>query len=151
MLCGVFEQVLQVQFPSWHLWMSICYCVLGHYCTMFAFNFWPVMFALLQKWISSSWNFCWNHSKDLLDGPIQMGSTFILIPSPVVPRLALLRKVPLCDTNIGTRDRSFLLEIRCLSHLLWLNRNIFLIGTNGIQKFGNLAYSHNFFKFLIAL
>ena len=59
--------------------------------------------------------------------------------------------VPLCDTNIGTNDRSFLLEIRCLSHLLWLNRKIFLIGANGIQKFENLAYSHNFFRFLFAL
>ena len=59
--------------------------------------------------------------------------------------------IPLCDTNIGARDRSFLLEIRCLSHLLWLNGKIFLIGTNGIQKFENLACSHNFFKFLIAL
>ena len=53
--------------------------------------------------------------------------------------------LPLCDANIGTRDRSFLLEIRSLSHLLWLNQNIFLIGTNGIQKFENLAYSHIFF------
>ena len=67
--------------------------------------------------------------------------------------IQLVRPVvlPLCDTNIGTRDRSFLLEIRCLSHLLWLNQKIFLIGTNGIQKFENLAYSHNFFRFLIAL
>ena len=59
--------------------------------------------------------------------------------------------IPLCDKNIGTRDRSFFLEIRCLSHLLWLNHKIFLIGTNGIQKFVNLACSHNFFRFLIAL
>ena len=58
--------------------------------------------------------------------------------------------VPLCDTNIGTSDRSFLLEIRCLSHLLWLCGKIFLIGTNGIQKFENLSFSHNFFRFLIA-
>ena len=59
--------------------------------------------------------------------------------------------IPLCDTNSGTRDRSFLLDIRCLSHLLWLNQKIFLIGTNGNQKFENLTYSHNFFRFLIAL
>ena len=62
-----------------------------------------------------------------------------------------MSKLPLCDTNIGTRDRSFLLEIRRLSHLLWLNSKILLIGANGIQKFENLAYSHNFFRFLIAL
>ena len=60
-------------------------------------------------------------------------------------------QLPFCDTNIGTRDRSFLLEKRCLSDLLWLNGKIFLIGTNGIQKFENLACSHNFFRFLIAL
>ena len=59
--------------------------------------------------------------------------------------------LPLCDANIGTRDRSFLLEIRCLSHLLGLNGKVFLIGTDGIQKFENLAYSHNFFRFLIVL
>ena len=45
----------------------------------------------------------------------------------------------------------FLLEKKCLSHLLWLNGKIFLIGTNGIQKFENLACSHNFLRFLIAL
>ena len=59
--------------------------------------------------------------------------------------------LPFCDTNIGTCDRSFLLEKRCLSHLLWLNGKIFLIGTNCIQKFENLACRHNFFRFLIAL
>ena len=147
MLYGVFEQVLQVQFPSWHLW--IVFWIIIAWC--FYIQFLTLNVCSVAKMDFSSWNFCWNHSKDLLDGPIQMGSTFILIPSPVVPRLALLRKVPLCDTNIGTGDRSFLLEIRCLSHLLWLNQKIFLIGTNGIQKFENLAYSHNFFRFLIAL
>ena len=50
------------------------------------------------------------------------------------------------DTNIGTHDISFLHELRWLSHLLWLNGKIFFIGTNGIQKFENLAYSHNFFQ-----
>ena len=60
------------------------------------------------------------------------------------------QRVPLCDTNIGARDRSFLLEIRYLSNLLWLYGKIFLIGTNGIQKFENLAYSHICFRFLIA-
>ena len=62
-----------------------------------------------------------------------------------------MAQVQLCDINIGTHDRSFLLEIRCLSHLLGLNGKVFLIGTDGIQKFENLAYSHNFFRFLIAL
>ena len=52
--------------------------------------------------------------------------------------------VPLCDTNIGTCDRSFLLEIKCLSHLLWPNSKTFLIGTDG--KFENLGCSHNFYK-----
>ena len=63
----------------------------------------------------------------------------------------LVDLLPLCDTNIGTRDGSFLLEIRCLSNLLWLNHKIFLIRTNCIQKFENLACSHNLFIFLIAL
>ena len=55
--------------------------------------------------------------------------------------------LPLSDTNLGTHDISFLLEIKCLSHLLWVNGKLFLIGTKVIQKFENLACSHIFSNF----
>ena len=55
--------------------------------------------------------------------------------------LFVTTRVPLCDTNFATRDRSFLSIFKCLSHFFWRNRKRFLNGTNAILKFENLASS----------
>ena len=88
---------------------------------------------------------CSNEIRDFKNGSTQdycldesTKDEWILTKSDKNPAICKSKRtftsLPLCDTNIGTHDRSFLLEIRCLSHLLWLNRKIFLIGAMAFKS-----------------